>query len=129
MGCGRARVCVAPGHGLVVRLDDPDCGRAPPGLGRGLPRIDIHRGSDWEVARRAEHHALRIRLESATGSNGDGEAAGRRRGLGIPTERADPIRVRGERPGAGADLHLGVRERSRERPGGQDGEPGDQRGH
>src|SRR2546428_13962265 len=102
MDCGRARVCVAPGYGLVVRLDDPDCGRAPPGVGRKLPRIDIHRGSDWEVARRAKHHALRIHLESATGSNGDGEAAGRRRGLGIPTESADTIRVRGVRHGVGA---------------------------
>src|SRR5213594_3684516 len=71
MGQGRARVCVAPGHGLLLRLDDPDCGRAPPRVGRRPPRIDLHRGSDWQVARRPEHHAVRIRLEPTIGPSRD----------------------------------------------------------
>src|SRR5438445_12581681 len=63
MGCGRARVCVAPGHGLVVRLDDPDRGRAPPGTGRWPDRTDVRRRGRGKAPRRPEPHALRIRFE------------------------------------------------------------------
>src|SRR2546422_5308389 len=129
MGQGRARVCVAPGHGLLLRLDDPDCGRAPPRVGRRLPRIDLHRRSDWQAARRPEHHAVGIRLERTIGPSRHRCTTDRGPWLSVHAECADPIRIRGgRRPGARADLRLVIRERSCERPGGQDGGPGDRRG-
>src|SRR5213593_2144522 len=67
MGRGRTRVCVAPGHGLVLCLHDPDRGRAPPRVERRLPGTDVQRRGHREVARRPEHHAVRIRLEPTTG--------------------------------------------------------------